>query len=264
MLCTNGHENIEGSKFCIECGALIITEIQPDQESPLGNPSAGTNSGGVSQSQQSAVSNRSIIGILLSLLLGAVGGIFGIILGKKSLKEIDSSGGKLTGRGAAITSFVLGILSIVWTIIIILVLVLTLTPSSSSSSNSSGSGYDSGSASTHVDSTYTINWLDTVFGYSCADVYSNFQFNGNTPVRVYGSDGTQVASGVIDSGTDNPQANSKGDTVPACDYTAEISGIPKGLGTYTIADFGSSYADALSYKESEIASDNAAEERNNR
>ena len=244
MFCTNGHENIEGSKFCIECGDPLATEANPTGANPLSSSPSGTNSAADSHSQQNSVTNRSIIGILLSLLLGAVGGIFGIILGQKSIKEIDSSDGKLTGRGAAMTSFILGILSIVWTVVIILALVLVSASSNSDGASSSASGNESGGGS--GDSTYTINWLDTVYGYTCADVYSHFQLNGNTPVRVYGSDGSQVASGVLDKGTDNPQLNSKGVTVPACDYSATVSGIPKGLGTYTIADFGDSYADALS------------------
>ena len=61
-----------------------------------------------------------VLGILSLVCCGLFAGIPAIILGKQAQKEIDASGGLQTGRGMATAGFVLGIISIVFSIIYII------------------------------------------------------------------------------------------------------------------------------------------------
>ena len=60
-----------------------------------------------------------ILGILGLVCCGIFTGIPALILGNIAKKEIDASGGAQTGRGMAQAGFILGIISIVWTLIAI-------------------------------------------------------------------------------------------------------------------------------------------------
>lgn len=60
-----------------------------------------------------------VTGILGLLCCGLVG-IAGVVLGSAAKREIDASGGYQTGRGMAQAGFVLGILSLVWTVVAVL------------------------------------------------------------------------------------------------------------------------------------------------
>jgi Domain of unknown function (DUF4190) len=68
---------------------------------------------------------------IVAMVLGILGlavcpliGIAGLVLGNKARKEIDASAGMLAGRGMATAGFVLGIISIAFTLLVILVIVL--------------------------------------------------------------------------------------------------------------------------------------------
>lgn len=61
-----------------------------------------------------------VLGILSILCCGIVAGIPALILGRSAKAEIDASGGAQTGRGLAQAGFILGIISIVWTIVAII------------------------------------------------------------------------------------------------------------------------------------------------
>lgn len=58
-----------------------------------------------------------VLGILSILCCGIVAGIPALILGRSAKAEIDASGGAQSGRGMAQAGFILGIISIVVTII---------------------------------------------------------------------------------------------------------------------------------------------------
>jgi len=237
VICSNGHENQLEAKFCNVCGArLVESSIEPSQVS--------SSNADITKIQKS-IKVRNLAGILLSIFLGALGGIFGILLGLKSLKEIKTSDNKLKGRGAAVASLILGIVSVVLTILIVVAVCASGSKSSSSLSTSSAS------------SSYSITWTDTVYSTDCA----NSSFIGGTPVRVYGPNGQQVASGGMDSGADSTDTDKSGSTVNVCIYSATIPNIPSGLGSYTISDFGNSYANGLTFSETDISTDNAGSTR---
>lgn len=61
-----------------------------------------------------------VLGILGLVCCGIVTGIPALILGNTAKKEIDASGGAQTGRGMAQAGFILGIISIVWTVLAII------------------------------------------------------------------------------------------------------------------------------------------------
>jgi Domain of unknown function (DUF4190) len=72
---------------------------------------------------------------VLSLVLGIVGmsvcvsvfplvGIAGFVLGRKARREIDAEPGRYAGRGLATAGWVLGIISIVWSVLWVLIVVL--------------------------------------------------------------------------------------------------------------------------------------------
>ena len=58
-----------------------------------------------------------VCGILAFALCGIFTGIPALILGSQAVREIDSSGGRLGGRGLATAGRILGIISIVLTIL---------------------------------------------------------------------------------------------------------------------------------------------------
>jgi prepilin-type processing-associated H-X9-DG protein len=60
--------------------------------------------------QPTSTSGLAIASLLLSLCLPAVGGLFGIVLGIMALAQINSSEGRMGGRGLAISGIVLGII----------------------------------------------------------------------------------------------------------------------------------------------------------
>ena len=69
----------------------------------------------------------------LALILGILGlavcpfvGIAALVVGNKARKQIDAAPGQFTGRGMATAGFVLGIVSVVLTVLFVLVVVLGL------------------------------------------------------------------------------------------------------------------------------------------
>lgn len=78
-------------------------------------------SGGASQSNGQATTAM-ILGIVGFLCVGVLAGIPAIIFGFMGKKKADELGG--VGRGQAITGIVLGILSVVWSVIAIIIIVI--------------------------------------------------------------------------------------------------------------------------------------------
>ena len=78
-------------------------------------------SGGQSQSNGQATTAM-ILGIVGFLCVGGLAGIPAIIFGFMGKKKADELGG--TGRGQAITGIVLGILSVVWSVVAIIIFVI--------------------------------------------------------------------------------------------------------------------------------------------
>lgn len=61
-----------------------------------------------------------VLGILGLVCCGIFTGIPALILGKQAQGEIDASGGAISGRGMATAGFILGIISIVWTVLAVI------------------------------------------------------------------------------------------------------------------------------------------------
>ena len=64
-----------------------------------------------------------ILGILGLVCCGLFAGVPALILGNMATKEIDNSGGMQTGRGMARAGVILGVISIVWSVISFILLV---------------------------------------------------------------------------------------------------------------------------------------------
>lgn len=259
--CSNGHSNLGAIRYCRLCG-VSIASFTPTDELPVGDVvSQGTkfdgrtnqDRTGISEDgtqstiavSQTSVTNRSTIGIILSLLFGAIGGIFGVVLGRHSLRDIDMSEGRLQGRGSALTSVVFGWLAIAGTLVLVVALVAT---------NSKGNAPNTSSNTTASD--YTIQFTDEIFGTSCADMNTNVPaFNSSSPVRVFGPNGQQIASGVYDSGYGTTDQGKSGTTVKVCIFTATIRGIPKSFSNYVFTDSGDSAANGVAITRSNVAAD---------
>jgi hypothetical protein len=273
VICENEHVNPEGLKFCRSCGVpldeMLTPETPTDEDTQVGSPPEIANeSDEVATSssppvanrseqpafeykEQSSVTNLTIWGIVLSLLLGAIGGIVGIILGRKALEKIDRSNGGIRGRGGALTTIIIGTAAIVWSIGIGAALLATSHPSSTPATQST------------TKPTYTVDWTDEVFGATCSQVSSQYGLDYSLPVRVFGPSGQQVALGIMGSGSNGSATNSQGERVNTCTYGATIRSVPKGLGTYIISDFGTAEVKGLTFSEKNIANDSAGEERGN-
>ena len=273
MLCENGHINPEGLKFCRACGVPLGTMLTPEtptvKDTQVGSPPESADEGdevATSSSppvanrteqpafdfkEQSSVTNLTIWGIVLSLLLGAIGGIVGIILGRKALERIDRSNGSIRGRGGALTSVIIGTAAIVWSIGIGAALLATSHPSSTPVTRST------------TKPAYTLDWTDEVYGAACNQVETQLGLNYSLPVRVFGPNGQQVTLGIMGSGRDDSATNSHGERVNTCTYSATIRGIPRGLGTYIVSDFGATESQGLTFSEKEIANDSAGGRRGN-
>jgi hypothetical protein len=68
---------------------------------------------------------------IIAMVLGILGlavcpliGIAAIVLGNKARKEIDAAPGQFTGRGMATAGFVLGIISVAFTVLLLLLVIL--------------------------------------------------------------------------------------------------------------------------------------------
>ena len=273
MLCENGHVNPEGLKFCRTCGVPLGAKLTPetptDEDAQVGSHPESTNESDEVRTslsppvasrteqpsfdfkEQSSVTNLTIWGIVLSLLLGAIGGVVGIFLGRKALEKIDRSNGSIRGRGGALTTVIIGTAAIVWSIGIGAALLATSHPSSPPVTRSSAR------------STYTVDWNDEVYGAACSQVDTQFGLNYSLPVRVFGPSGQQVALGIMGSGSDGSATNSHGERVSTCTYAATIRGVPKGLRTYIVSDFGQAESQSLTFSEKTIASDSAGGVRGN-
>ena len=192
-----------------------------------------------SPEMQSKVTRRAVLGLLLSIFLGLIGGIFGIILGRRSLKEIKKSGGSMKGRGVALSSIIVGIVSIVATIIVIASALLVQPPA------------------------YSVSITQTLYGTTCSNAkYIYYNFNPSQAVIVYsGPSGQQIASGTYGSGYDSSETAQSGRSVDVCIYTASVSGIPRGLGNYIVDDNGEGLSAGVSYTEDQVAGDNVGIQR---
>jgi hypothetical protein len=75
--------------------------------------------------QQAATKTNglAIASLILPLLLGALGGIAGLILGNKAKRQIDESGGRQTGRGLATAGIIVSWVAIALTTLLIIIVV---------------------------------------------------------------------------------------------------------------------------------------------
>ncbi len=119
MVCINcGKENVEGAKFCVECGAEIkaiekaipTTNIQPTTETAAKQPIQEA-----SPATEKKMSGKAIAGFVLSLVgavfAGVVCGILGTIFSAGALKEINKNE-NLKGAGMATAGLIISILDI--------------------------------------------------------------------------------------------------------------------------------------------------------
>jgi hypothetical protein len=101
-----GAENPDDVQFCNSCGSVLT-------------PFAQTNAGLITTKTSGMAIAALVLGIL-SFLLGIITGLPAFILGIISLINIEKSGGRLTGKGFAITGIVTPIFSFVFLIFVIL------------------------------------------------------------------------------------------------------------------------------------------------
>lgn len=253
LRCANGHECPSAAKFCLECGLPFSTPeetLKPVGQSEIPSiktfPPLFADQTNSESTTQAKNSNRAVIGIVLSILLGGIGGIFSIVLGRRALSEIDNSGGRLSGRGSAMTSLVLGVISVFGTIVLVIALIAT--------------GSTKGQSATKVvskPSAYSITFGDSLYGTTCANVASNYStFNSSLPAIIYGPQGQVLATGAMDSGTDMQLPGASGKNVAVCYYSASLSHITSGLGTYVVNDNGGSFSNGITCSESRVESDN--------
>jgi hypothetical protein len=64
-----------------------------------------------------------VLGILSVLVAGFLTGIPAMVIGRRAGREIDASGGRLTGRGNATAGFVTGLIGTLWSGLVTLLVV---------------------------------------------------------------------------------------------------------------------------------------------
>ena len=140
MFCSKcGKPNPDGASFCSACGASF--NGVPSQNQPLPPPppvNGGKKSTGVlppasgkkANAPSSKVSGMAItsliLGIVSILILMLTGwpfliALLAVIFGHTGLSKVNKSDGAITGKGMAITGFVLGYISILGNIIHIII-----------------------------------------------------------------------------------------------------------------------------------------------
>ncbi len=78
---------------------------------------------------------------------------------------------------------------------------------------------------------HTVTFIDEQYGSSCA----NAQVGPGTPVKVTGDNGTRVATGSLNAGTDGSASLTNGSTIPTCTFRAVIQ-VPANQNTYSFDD----------------------------
>ncbi|QWC86152.1 DUF4190 domain-containing protein [Nocardioidaceae bacterium] len=99
---------------------------QPQQQGPYGQPGQY---GGYAPPDHGRATVALVLG-LVSLIGGLVCGVpllaspFALVIGRKAVREIDASGGRLGGRGQAMAGYVMGIIGVVLLALGIIAIVL--------------------------------------------------------------------------------------------------------------------------------------------
>lgn len=107
---------------------MSYSDTPPPPPPPPGGPGGygggyGAGYGGYAQPQTSKKAIWSLVtGILSIVCCGIFAGIPAIFLGRSAKNEIAASGGSLTGGGMAQAGFVLGLISLVLTLIYVILL----------------------------------------------------------------------------------------------------------------------------------------------
>jgi len=102
-------ENPDQAKFCSACGAVLTPAPPAPPESPESI-----------MPKTSGLAIAALVLGLLSILLGFLTGLPAIILGIIALVKIEKSGGRITGKGFAVTGIVVPVFSIALTMLILL------------------------------------------------------------------------------------------------------------------------------------------------
>jgi len=242
VICANGHQMPQDSKFCTVCGAgpgaaqrsgfaSLNAPTPPPKVTPTPNVTPSTPTAPVFATAATAASFSGLA--IAALVTGIIGiSVLAIIFGAIALSQVKKRG--LRGKGMAISGLVLGI---VWTAVWILAIV--------------------GSSQT-----YTINFSTTLYGTTCSQLSYNYSdFNQYRPVVVYSDTGQQVASGTYGSGIDGGNYAQSGNYVDTCTFKTVIRDIPKGLNNYVVDDNGEGYGSGVSYTEHQLATNNVAMNR---
>lgn len=94
-------------------------------QQPQGQPQWGGGGQGPQQTSGKATAAL-VLGIVSILVCPLICGIIGVIIGGQAKNEIDSSGGRLGGRGMAQAGVILSWIGIAWGVLVLLVVIASI------------------------------------------------------------------------------------------------------------------------------------------
>jgi hypothetical protein len=120
-----GKGNPGGSRFCANCGAPLgqVPSIVPPMP-PAGAPQPGAAPAVPAQTSGKAIA--SLVLALCGLACCGLGPIFGLVLGIEALDDINTSGGRLEGRGLATAGIIVSAVFLVLALMLVLMFLVTL------------------------------------------------------------------------------------------------------------------------------------------
>ena len=128
MVCVNGHQMVEGGRFCTQCGGSPAALTQPAMSGGYSAPAATSYGYPTGPAGMAYVPNLPTSGFAIAGLILAIIGVplLSIIFGFVALSQIKA--GKSKGRGMALAAVIIGFL---WMAFAILLIVLSAASSQS-------------------------------------------------------------------------------------------------------------------------------------